>query len=104
MSFRPPSSTSHATLQEAFFDALGHEVLAEKAASLGRAGERMERALSGLAALAHEAPERPAALRESAEAVYAYFIQRELCGFRRHDDIIRDYRIPREVIVRLGAK
>lgn len=104
MSFRPPVSTSHATMQEAFFDALGHEVLSEKAASLGRAGERMERTLTVLTRLAREAPERPAALRESADAVYAYFIQRELCGFRRHDDIIRDYKIPREVIVRLGAK
>lgn len=104
MSFRPPMSTSHATMQEAFFDALGHEVLSEKAASLGRAGERMERALTILAGLEREAPERSTAVRESAEAVYAYFIQRELCGFRRHDDIIRDYKIPREVIVRLGAR
>ena len=104
MSFRPPSRTSHATVQEAFFDALGHEVLAEKAASLGRAGERMERALSALAGLDREVPERSAAIRASADAVYAYFIQRELCGFRRHEDIIRDYKIPREVLVRLGAK
>ena len=37
-------------------------------------------------------------------AVYAYFIQRELCGLRRHDEIIRDYAIPREVLVRLGAR
>ena len=36
-------------------------------------------------------------------AVYAYFIQRELCGLRRHHDVIREYRIPAEVLVRLGA-
>ena len=43
-------------------------------------------------------------LKRAAEAVYAYFIQRELCGMRRHQDVIREYRIPNEVLVRLGAK
>jgi len=43
-------------------------------------------------------------LKKTAEAVYAWFIQRELCGMRRHDSLIRDYAIPREVLARLGAK
>ena len=38
------------------------------------------------------------------EAVYAYFIQREVCGFRRHDEIIREFAIPQEVLARLGAR
>ena len=47
---------------------------------------------------------REALLKASAEAVHAYFIQRELCGLRRHDAIIREYEIPRAVLARLGAK
>ncbi|WP_348630558.1 DUF6665 family protein, partial [Mesorhizobium sp. M7A.F.Ca.CA.004.02.1.1] len=33
-----------------------------------------------------------------------YFIQRELCGLRKHDAVIREYNIPRAVLARLGAK
>ena len=80
------------------------EIAAEKAAALGRSGERVERTLARLRALEQGAPERGASLREAVEAVYAYFIQRELCGMRRHQDVIREYAIPNEVLVRLGAK
>ena len=80
------------------------EIAAEKAAALGRSGERVEETLARLRALEHGAPERPASLRDAVEAVYAYFIQRELCGMRRHQDVIREYAIPNEVLVRLGAK
>ena len=93
-------------------DLLGHEILAEKAAALGRAGEKARLALAKLRAQTEEEAEgqttdqksRESLLKAAAEAVHAYFIQRELCGFRRHDAIIREYEIPRAVIVRLGAK
>lgn len=77
------------------------EILAEAAAALGRAGDRVEKALAALAQ-ADEA-ERPARLHDAAEAVHHYFIQRELRGFRRHDDAVAEYRIPRAVIARLGV-
>jgi hypothetical protein len=48
--------------------------------------------------------DRERRLRNAAAAVHAYFIQRELCGFRRHDDVIREMGIPRSVLVRLGAR
>ena len=80
------------------------EIAAEKAAALGRSGERVEQTLARLRALDRDAPERPASLRAAVDAVYAYFIQRELCGMRRHHDVIREYAIPNEVLVRLGAK
>ena len=51
-----------------------------------------------------EAAERRLLVKQTADAVWAYFIQRELCGLRRHDDAIREYGIPREVLVRLGAR
>jgi hypothetical protein len=104
MSLRSPGGLSAASLAESGFDALGYEILAEKAASLGRAGERAAASLRRLREYRDDAGGRAALVKEAAEAVYAYFIQRELCGFRRHDDIIRDYGIPKEVLVRLGAR
>ena len=61
-------------------------------------------ALARLKAHPDSEERREALLKASAEAVHAYFIQRELCGLRRHDAIIREYEIPRVVLVRLGAK
>lgn len=79
-------------------------MLAEMAASLGRAGERAEICLERLKGVPQEsADQRARLLKEAAAAVHAYFIQRELCGLRRHDDVIRDLQIPNAVLVRLGA-
>ena len=85
-------------------DILDYEIMAEKASSLGRAGERMETTLAALRAHQGDACERSRLLRDAADAVYAYFIQRELCGLRRHHEVIREYGIPSEVLVRLGAR
>jgi hypothetical protein len=114
MSPRPPSHPPGASLSDVLFDALGHEILAEKASALGRAGEKAESALARLKAHAGAPADSPPApghdslrkalLKEAAEAVHAFFIQRELCGLRRHDAVIRELGIPREVLVRLGAK
>jgi hypothetical protein len=115
MTVRPPSSFGKTSaLSDVLFDALGHEILAEKASALGRAGEKVEAALArlgahmdgqpdGRAASGHDS-RRKALLKEAADAVYAFFIQRELCGLRRHDAVIGELGIPREVLVRLGAK
>lgn len=80
---------------------LEQEILAEKASALGRAGRRVEAALASLESCEDAA--RPAALAEASRAVHAYFIQRELCGLRRHADVIREYRIPTAILARLGA-
>ena len=85
-------------------DALSFEILAEKAASLGRAGQRAESCLAKLCDHHEKDDEREKLVVEASEAVYAYFIQREVCGFRRHDEIIREFAIPKEVLARLGAK
>ncbi|ESX49177.1 hypothetical protein X762_13205 [Mesorhizobium sp. LSHC426A00] len=101
MSLPPPSLGASAA--EAAFDALGHEILAEKAAALGRAGQRVEETLAKLRQNNGDEEQRPRLLKEAAAAVHAYFIQRELCGLRRHESAIREYDIPRAVLVRLGA-
>ncbi len=83
---------------------LGNEILAEKAAALGRAGRKAEDSLARLRLAAADDEQRAALLKAAADAVHAYFIQRELCGLRRHDAVIREYDIPRAVLVRLGAR
>lgn len=102
MALRPPSAYSASS--RSVLDPLDHEIAGEKAAALGRAGDKAARALASLRALRPQAPERAAVLREAARAVHAYFIQRELCGLRRHDDAIREYAIPPAVLARLGAE
>ncbi len=82
---------------------LDHELAEERAVSLGRAGEAVEKAIAALSQAGAAAETRPALLKAAARAVHAYFIQRELCGLRRHDDAIALYGIPREVLARLGA-
>jgi hypothetical protein len=104
MSLRPPSQFSGGHAGDILLDALNTEVAAEKASALGHAGERAAKALARLQAAGDDHPDRPALLKSAADAVYAFFIQRELCGMRRHDAIIRDLSIPRAVLARLGAK
>ncbi|MEO3385150.1 DUF6665 family protein [Mesorhizobium sp. CAU 1741] len=108
MTLRPParyspSAGAAGATGESGPNPIEHEIAGEKAAALGRAGERVEVSLARLNECSADAAERPALLKAAADAVYAYFIQRELCGLRRQQDAIRDYAIPREVLVRLGA-
>jgi hypothetical protein len=41
-------------------------------------------------------------LDDAADLVWAFMIQRELCGFRNWEAVVKDYRIPREVLNRVG--
>ena len=77
------------------------EVMSEKAAALAQSGRRVEAAL---AALAEAREDRPQRLRAAADAVYGFFIQREIIGLRDHRSVIDHYAIPREVLLRLGAR
>lgn len=108
MSLRPPARYVHSAgsggAAATGLDPLDQEIAGEKAAALGRAGRRVEETLARLISGEGDAALRPALLRDAADAVHAYFIQRELCGMRRHDAVIREYGIPRAVLARLGAR
>jgi len=82
---------------EAGTTAIDHEIMAERANSIGAAEARV---LKSLAALA---PGNDEALFEARDAVWSYFVQRELIGFRQHHDVIRDLKIPANVLNGLGA-
>jgi hypothetical protein len=103
MSLRPPGHPSPSGLPPQGFVALDYEIAQEQASSLGRAGRRVAETLAALAGTETNAPNRDLLLREAATAVWAYFVQREMIGFRRHDDAVRIYGIPPEVLARLGA-
>ncbi|WP_448953714.1 DUF6665 family protein [Labrys neptuniae] len=102
MSVRPPQSFSAAGFT--VLDVLGAEIRVEKAAALGRAGEAAGEAMAALHAAAADDPERPRLLADAAEAVYGYFIQRELMGMISHAGVIRELKIPPQVLARLGVK
>ena len=53
------------------------------AVSLGRAGDRVMRALAAYQAVRDDSQARLPALKAAAQAVHAYFIQRELWRLRR---------------------
>lgn len=101
MSVRLPQGFSTTAASDARHDALESEILAEKAAALGRAGRRVQAALRALGAASPD--ERDERLDEAAEAAWAFLTQREICGLRDRDRVIADYAIPREVLNRMGA-
>ena len=80
--------------------AIEHEIMAERASSLGAAEQRVVKAVAALAEAQDNRDER---LAEARQVVWQYFVQRELVGFRRHNDVIQELSIPREVLVGLGA-
>jgi hypothetical protein len=99
-----PGSIDLAARGRTGLEVLDYEIIAEMASSLGSAGRKVEMLMERLESEAGQGPDRAALLKAAAEAVHHYFIQRELCGLRRHNDVIREYRIPNEVLARLGAK
>ena len=78
---------------------------AESAATLGRLGRAVERALARL----RDVADADGTVREDveyacAEAVWYYFVQRETCGLVRHDSVIETYQIPASVLAKVGAR
>lgn len=102
---RPPQALAPST-RDTGINLLEYELMSERADSLGRHGQKVEKAIAALQAL--EMPdvtyeERERLLNEAADAVWAFFIQRELCGLRSNRDAISRYGIPPSIIARLGV-
>lgn len=101
-SLRLPQSFTKRLNGESADAALRHEIVEEQAAALGRMGRKAEAALAALRA--HEGEGRAKVLKAAADAVWCFFVQREVLGLRDRAQIVADYRIPREVMVRLGVR
>ncbi len=102
-----PDRAALSRRSDAAFNLLQYDMLAEKAASLGHHARLAEASVKALrsfdASGSGTADERLALLRKAARDVWAYFVQREICGMRDHRQIIKDFGIPGEVLARLGA-
>lgn len=102
-SLRMPQSLSTRLKVETGEAILRYELLEEQAHSLGRAGRKVEAALAALSE--HPGGEgRAETLRAAADAVWGFFVQREVLGLRDRAAVIAQYGIPREVLARLGAR
>jgi hypothetical protein len=88
-------------------DPLRRALAGESAAALGRLGQRLEASLQALRALGDGEPaddaERERRVYACADAVWLYFVQREVCGLVNHEYVIEAYGIPWEVLTKVGA-
>ena len=104
MTFRPPQSLSRFHTGNGV-NVLEYELVAERADALGRHGLKVEKAIAALNGSDRDRDrpgERQRLLDEAADAVWAFLIQREICGLRDSRDAVRRYGIPKEVMARLG--
>lgn len=101
MSLKDSLDLIRAVNPEGGYAVLEHEIAAEQVSSLVAAEKRVAKAVAAFKEA--EIDQRPQTLVDAQQAVWAYFVQRELCGFRQHDDVIVGLSIPREVLNGLGA-
>ena len=99
-----PSGAAFADL-----DGVQREILQEMAANLGRLGARLTEALGALESFdaepargAESAPPRAALVAAAGEALWYLVVQREVCGLHDTEQLLRDFRVPREVWLRMG--
>jgi hypothetical protein len=105
MTVRPPQSLPPSFTRDSGLNLLEYELMSERADALGRNGLKVEKAIAALSVLGDAAtkPERrEQLLNDAADAVWAFFIQREICGLRSNRDAVQRYGIPKEVMARLG--
>ena len=105
MTVRPPREFAPKIWTDNPAAVLDYELAQEKASTLGRLGRALEAALAALRAHDAEGGE-PAARRrlvaEAGHALWLFVVQREAIGLRDTRQLMRDYRIPGEVMNRMG--
>ena len=94
--------------------AIEHEIEQEKAATLGRVGDRLEAALEALGAAERELSQRPGdgvlrdlrdqQLEQAAEWLWYLVVQREAVGMTSHDALFEAYGVPAQVRRRMGPR
>jgi hypothetical protein len=88
------------------YAALQYEVAEERASALARLGQRLEDALTALAACPRTANTdrtiRNRLVEQAGYALWLFVVQREAIGLNKIDHVIQVYRVPNEVIARMG--
>ena len=103
---KAPQLRTTLTAGQAAMDAFAYEAMSETAAALGRAGKKLEDALMALER--HDATpganrDRDELVQEAADCAWALFIQRDFLGLKSDHHLTDTYRIPREVMLRVGV-
>jgi hypothetical protein len=85
---------------------LQYEIAEEKASALGRLGRRLDAALTALAACPRTANSdrniRESLVEEAGYALWLLAVQREAIGLNKLDHVLQVYRVPNEVVARMG--
>jgi hypothetical protein len=88
------------------YAALQYEIAEERASALARLGQRLEDALTALAACPRTANTdrsiRNRLVEQAGYALWLFVVQREAIGLNKIDHVIQVYRVPNEVIARMG--
>jgi hypothetical protein len=94
------------TLLRSGYATLEYEIAQEKAAALGRLGRRLEAALTALAACPPTATPnrkiRDSLVEQAGYALWLLAVQREACGLNNLAHVLQVYRVPTEVVARMG--
>lgn len=110
MAVKPPTFDGLRSKPQTGFNILDGEIMAEIAASIGRCGRAFEKALAALNAYdetrdpAPDEQSRAALVQEAADRAWALFIQYELAGLSSQKQLVKRYKIPGEVLVRVGIR
>jgi hypothetical protein len=93
------------TLFRSGYAALQYEIAEERASALGRLGRRLETALKDLAACPPTGSNRKmreSLLKDAGYALWLLAVQREAIGLNKLDHVLQVYRVPNEVVARMG--
>jgi hypothetical protein len=113
MSLKPPQILAPRSVlrPQPLVNPLDSEIFEEKAATLARLTRAFETALAAWRAVEEEAGaglppserRRRRLLDEAAEALWHFVVQREACGLRNTEAVLREYRVPAALRLRMGA-
>lgn len=114
MSIKPPQilAPGKAIRPLSAVNTLESEIFEEKAAALGRLTRGFETALAAWRGAEADAAEKGAGETErrraeffdkAAEALWLFVVQREACGLRNTEAVLREYRVPAALRFRMGA-
>ncbi len=113
MSLKPPQILAQRSAMRAqpIVNTLDAEILEEKAATLGRLTKAFETALAAWRAGEEDAAaggsvseqRRQRLFDEAADALWHFVVQREVCGLRNTEAVLREYGVPAALRLRMGA-
>ena len=88
------------------YAALQYEIAEERASALARLGQRLDDALTALAACPRTAHSdrkiRDRLVEQAGYALWLFVVQREAIGLNKIDHVLQIYRVPNEVVARMG--